>query len=618
MDRNQATGIILLTLFLMAYFYFFAPDPPVRTTEETVQNQAPVNNQSSEKPDDQSITSQIEDSLQNVLNQQKYGQLAVASQGKDKSFVIENDLISVEISARGGIVRKVHLKEYEDYRYEPLILFDEQTSQMQYLIQTDQGEVDLAELYFIQVIDQTSIADTAVISFALALDGNNYVKHTYLLPNDSYTLIQRSEIRGMRDIIRNNQIAFTWKNDLKRLERELEDSRRNTTINYYTTAGKFDHLKETTLDLQEKTLTEAVTWVSFKQKFFTTGLIANGAFSSPNLRISGTESDTLVEKSAFIAFNLPLDYFSSGDDAFTYYFGPNKFKELKSVSEGFHENLYLGWPIIKAINRHFIINVFFFLEKYIASYGLIIIILVIIVKLIISPLSYKSYLSMAKTRVLKPELDEIKEKHGEDMTKIQQEQMKLYQQVGVNPLSGCIPLLLQMPVLFAMFQFIPHSVELRHQSFLWAEDLSTFDSILKLPFEIPLYGSHVSLFTLLMTITTVIMTWYNNQTTSMTMQGPMKTMQYTMPIIFMVVLNKFPAGLTFYYFVSNVFSIVQQAVIRRFVDDGKIRAILEENKKKNRNKKKSKFQLKIEEALKASEEAKKEAPKKTLPKKGRK
>ncbi|MCC5932285.1 MAG: membrane protein insertase YidC [Cyclobacteriaceae bacterium] len=618
MDRNQATGIILLTLFLMAYFYFFAPEPPVRTPEETVQSQTPESTQSTENTKPLSIADQVEDSLKNILNQQKYGQLAIASKGEEKSFTIENDLISVEISSRGGIVRKVHLKEYEDYRYEPLILLDKESSKMQYLVQTEQGEVDLTELYFSQVIDQSDIADTAVLSFALALDGNNYVKHTYLLPKDSYTLIQRSEIKGMREIIQNNQVAFKWKNDLKRLERELEDSRRNTTINYYTAAGKFDHLKETTLDLQEKSLAEPVTWVSFKQKFFTTGLIANGAFSSPNMSISGVESDTLVEKSASIAFNLPLDYFSSGNDAFTYYFGPNKFKELKKVSEGFHENLYLGWPVIKAINRHLIINVFFFLEKYIASYGLIIIILVIIVKLIISPLSYKSYLSMAKTRVLKPELDEIKEKHGDDMTKIQQEQMKLYQQVGVNPLSGCIPLLLQMPILFAMFQFIPHAVELRHQSFLWAEDLSTFDSILKLPFEIPLYGSHVSLFTLLMTITTVIMTWYNNQTTSMTMQGPMKTMQYTMPIIFMVVLNKFPAGLTFYYFISNVFSIVQQAVIRRFVDDGKIRAILEENKKKNRNKKKSKFQLKIEEALKASEEAKKDTVKKSIPKKGKK
>lgn len=215
---------------------------------------------------------------------------------------------------------------------------------------------------------------------------------------------------------------------------------------------------------------------------------------------------------------------------------------------------------------------------------------------------------MAKTKALKPELDELKAKYGDDMQKMQSEQMKLYQQVGVNPLSGCIPMLLQMPILFAMFQFIPHAIELRHQSFLWATDLSTYDSVLSWNFDIPLissfYGNHVSLFTLLMTISTILYTWINSQSTAQ-MQGPMKSMQYFMPVIFMFVLNKFPAGLTFYYFVSNLVSFGQIAVIRRFVDDTKIRAILEENKRKNVNKKKSKFQARLEDAMKASEEAKK-------------
>jgi YidC/Oxa1 family membrane protein insertase len=216
---------------------------------------------------------------------------------------------------------------------------------------------------------------------------------------------------------------------------------------------------------------------------------------------------------------------------------------------------------------------------------------------------------MAKTKALKPELDELKEKYGDDMQKMQAEQMKLYQQVGVNPLSGCIPMLLQMPILFAMFQFIPHAIELRHESFLWAPDLSTYDAIIRFGFEIPFYGSHVSLFTILMTVSTILYTWINSQATAQ-MQGPMKSMQYFMPVIFMFVLNNFPAGLTFYYFVSNLVSFGQIAIIRKFVDDDKIRAILEENKLKNKDKKKSKFQSRLENAMKATEAAKKNKGKK--------
>ena len=205
---------------------------------------------------------------------------------------------------------------------------------------------------------------------------------------------------------------------------------------------------------------------------------------------------------------------------------------------------------------------------------------------------------MAKTKVLKPDLDEIKAQFPGDTQKQQQEQMKLYQQVGVNPLSGCVPMLLQMPILFSMFYFFPSSIELRQESFLWADDLSTYDSIFTLPFTIPIYGSHVSLFVLLMTASTILYTWSNNQMT--TVQGPMKSMSYMMPVIFMVVLNGFPAALSFYYFVSNIVTFAQQALIRKFVDEDKIKAILDENRLQNRDKKKSKFQLKLEQAMKTS------------------
>ncbi len=280
---------------------------------------------------------------------------------------------------------------------------------------------------------------------------------------------------------------------------------------------------------------------------------------------------------------------------------------IGDVTDNFAKNVYLGWPPVYWINKFVVFPVFHFLTKYIGNYGLIILILVLLLKLVLFPLSYKSYLSMAKMKVLKPELDEIKERVGDDMTKVQQEQMKLYQQVGVNPISGCIPVLLQMPLIFAMFYLFPNSIELRQQSLFWAEDLSTYDSLILLPTWVPYLDGHISLFTVIMTVSTLIYTWQNSQMT--TVSGPMAYMQYIMPVIFFFVLNSFPAGLTFYYFVSNMVTFDQQAVIRRFVDENKIRLIMDENRKKIAagGGKKSKFMSKLTDAMKASEEARRKA-----------
>ena len=304
---------------------------------------------------------------------------------------------------------------------------------------------------------------------------------------------------------------------------------------------------------------------------------------------------------------IPIKDLKENKADFKFYFGPNDYQTIGHVAEKFTENVYLGWPPVFWINKFVIFPVFHFLTKYIANYGVIIIILVILLRLVLFPLSYKSYLSMAKMKVLKPELDEIKERVGEDMTKVQQEQMKLYQQVGVNPISGCIPVLLQMPILFAMFYLFPASIELRQQPFLWAEDLSTYDSLIRLPFAVPFLGSHISIFTILMTAATLLYTWQNNQLSSV--QGPMKTMSYVMPVIFLFVLNSFSSGLTFYYFVSTLLTFGQQAIIKRFVDEGKIRAIMEENRKKNAatGGKKSRFMSKLEDAMKASQETRKKS-----------
>jgi YidC/Oxa1 family membrane protein insertase len=347
--------------------------------------------------------------------------------------------------------------------------------------------------------------------------------------------------------------------------------------------------------------------VSFKQKFFNSGIISDQALiTSAKVSSVSNVNDTAHIKTLTADLTLSVAAALKNGLQLRYYFGPNKFKILDAVAPGYERNVYLGWPVISWVNKYLVVNVFAFFESYIANYGIIIILLVLLVKLILFPLSYKSYISMAKMKVLKPELDEIKARVGEEnLQAIQQEQMKLYSQVGINPLSGCIPLLLQMPVLLAMFNFFPNAIELRQQAFLWATDLSTYDSVLNLPFFIPAYGNHVSLFTILMTISTLVWTWYNNQTSTVT--GPMQSVSYIMPVVFMFILNSLPAGLSFYYFVSNVVSIVQQQIIKRFVDEDKLHKKLQENKVKNANKKKTGFAARLEEAMRtAAEEQKKQ------------
>src|SRR5690606_14052487 len=338
-------------------------------------------------------------------------------------------------------------------------------------------------------------------------------------------------------------LTLRWDDQIMPLEKDLHDMRNNSTITWFTTDDGYDALTERSSGTELQAFASPLKWVSIKKKFFLSALIADSHFSGGEVSTITNEAQTTVAETAKIDLFIPKTAFIGGDTRFTYYLGPNDYQTIGAVAEDFERNVYLGWPPIYWINKWIIYPVFHFLTTFIGSCRLIITILVILVKLALFPLSYRSYLSMAKMRVLKPELDESKEKHGDDMQKAQQEQLKLYQQVGVNPISGCIPVLLQMPILFAMFYLFPNAIELRQQSFLWAEDLSTYDSIIRFPFDLPFgVGSHLSLFTVIMTISTLIYTWQNNQLSSVT--GPMKSMSYVMPVIFLFFLNSFPAGLT--------------------------------------------------------------------------
>ena len=605
MDRNQIIGFVLIAVLLIGYMVFVEQQEPVvepETTEIPAESQTPVQPTPATTTPEQSTMSAADTAAVDYSDQ--YGIFAAGVVGDAEDIVIENEQAKFTFSTKGGLLKKVELKDYTTWLGDPLVLLDEQSSSQSLMLPTVKGNINLADLYFQTSTNSQSVlgSDTTTVSFTLPM-GNESIVHSYRIGGTGYQVQHEIKANGLQSSIVGSELTMQWAHAMKRFEKNLEDSRNKSTIIYHTLSADTDELKEISTDPQSEQIGEGVKWLAFNQKFFNAGIIADNGFSSATVSYDVPLLDTTVVKSGLMDLKVPVSELSAGA-GFTYYLGPNKYKALKKVADDYEENVYMGYKAVSWVNKLIIVELFGALESVIGNYGVIIIIIVLIIKLCLFPLSRKSYLSMAKMKALKPELDAMKEKSGGDMQAQQQEQMKLYREMGVNPLSGCLPLLLQMPFLFAMFFFFPNSIELRGESFLWADDLSTYDVLINLPFTIPFYGSHVSGFTLLMTISTILYTWSNNQVS--TVQGPMKSIGYVMPVVFMFVLNSYASGLSFYYFVSNIVTFGQQTLIRRFVDDEKIRAQLEENKKKNSNKKKSKFQQRLEDAMKASQEAQKQ------------
>jgi len=600
MDRNQTIGLVLIAVILIVYSLVFRP--PSQEEPLEFADTASVEQVNPGTPVQETQPTEVIDQSENTSElSSKFGPFAAAMQGEEQSFVIETEKAKYTFSNKGGRIQAVDLTEYLTFDKKPLILFDETTAQQALNIVTTKGIIDINSLYFsTNSSDKTVSANgTTTVKFVANLGDGSSVEKTYTISSEKYDIDYQIKINGLRNSIISDDATLVWSDTMKRFEKNLEDARNKTTLRYFTLSEDSDNLSATSKDPQREIITDTVKWLSFSQKFFNSGIISEKGFTGATIG-STPGLDSATVKSGLMELSMPITDLYEGANL-RYYFGPNSYKGLKEVTEGYEDNVYMGYKLVSWVNKYIIVELFGFLEKYISNYGVIIMIIVLLVKLALFPLSRKSYLSMAKMKALKPELDAMKEKLGGDAQKMQQEQMKLYRQVGVNPISGCIPLVLQMPILFAMFFFFPNSIELRQQSFLWATDLSTYDVLINLPFTIPFYGSHVSGFTLLMTLSTLLYTWSNNQVSSV--QGPMKSIGYFMPIIFMFVLNSYSSGLSFYYFVSNIITFGQQTLIRRFVDEDKIRATLEENKKKNVNKKKSKFASRLEDAMKASQEA---------------
>jgi YidC/Oxa1 family membrane protein insertase len=599
MDKRSVIGFVLILMMLVGY-QLLVPKPVEPEPVVAEQTKSPV---TAEQPANQP------QELDSAQAKAQFGDLASAVQGTQQDLVIETNDLKVTFSNKGGVIKELLLKKYKTYDQEPLYLLSEKRSGFQLDLPTSTGNVNLAGLYFSTTTDSKVLSeqDSVVIVYKLAVSPTQFVEQTYVVRGTGYLIDYgiRSSNLGLVD----KALHFSWTNKLEQLENDLSENRKGADIDYYTdditSVGKGSPESNA-----EEKADAPVKWVTLKHKYFLTGLIAPVGLplQDVNMKADVNPADIEVVKTLSVSASIPVSALQQGKANYQFYLGPNDYQILSKVNaEGFDQNVYLGYAFLKPINKFILVPLFQLLESFLSNYGLLIICLVLIVKLALTPLTYKSYVSMAKMRVLAPDLEEIRKQNPDDMAKQQQEQMKLYSQVGVSPLSGCVPVLATMPILFSLFFLFPNLIELRQQAFLWSSDLSTYDSIVTFPFSIPFMGSHLSLFTLLMTVSSIGYAYYNNQMTP-TQPGPvnMKALGYVMPLMFMFVLNSFPAGLTFYYFVSNVVTIAQQLIIRKFVDEEKIKKILDENRAKNVDKPKgSKFQKYLEKSLQAAEEAKK-------------
>ncbi|MFB1002963.1 MAG: membrane protein insertase YidC [Bacteroidia bacterium] len=585
MERSSTIGYVLI-IALFAGFWYLNKD-----AAQEIQN---AENNTEQVIDSVGTTSSSNTVIETTSSSTEDAAIRIATL-EEQTTTLSNDLLTIDFTSIGGVPNKVNLNEFNRYDSSDLLLFENNQMTLGYSIPLANGTV-------INTIDKgfavTNQTDSS-IEFTTELAGDAKMKQAYTLSQGSYAVDYKVTFENMNSAVSpNNRYAeLKWNAAIQAQEKTLKDERAVTTVYYkYDSDDDVDYLSETSDD--DEKLEGGVKWISFKQKFFNQTLINKDKFEESGIIITSLEiEDSDYVKDLTAQIFIPLEENTVVEDMALYY-GPNHYPTLKAQGVELQKIVPLGWGIFGWVNKFIVIPIFNWLDNYFSNYGLIILLLTLIIKSALFFPMYKTYKSTAKMRLLKPELDQIKERTGDDMQKAQQEQMKLYKQAGVSPLGGCLPQLVQMPILFAMFRFFPSSIELRQETLWWAEDLSSYDSIYDLGFEIPFYGDHVSLFTLMMTAVTVLYTYINSQNSGQ-MVGPMKTVMYLMPIMFLGFFNNYAAALSFYYFLSTCITVIQNYVIRKFViDEDKLHKQIQESKKKKVKVKKSGLQKRLEDMAK--------------------
>lgn len=615
MDKNSAIGLTLILLIFIGFQWYQMPSEEERAEAQRIhdsiaaveQEQQRLEQESieaavAEVQDDSTIVAAVDDSTTNARLQEQFGAFGNAAIGEEGTVVIENELLAITLSRKGGHPLSVQLKKYQTYDSLPLLLFEGQENRFSLDFFAQNKRISTQELFFEPTTKGFLVSGDEKKSLGMRLyaGDNNYIEYLYTLTGNSYMVDFDINFVGVENVIERNMTALDlhWKNELPHQEKSLESERQNSTVYFRHSDEEVDYLSERGSD--EEKITTDLQWVAFKQQFFSTVLLAKEGWGpTTELEVMVDEESQEPVKTCEAKLVVPYGHRPVENFGMQVYYGPNHYNTLKEFDLGFEKMIPLGWGIFGWVNRFAVIPVFNLLKDTGLGYGIIILILTLLIKFVLLPFTYKAYMSTAKMRVLKPEIDEINKKfEGKDdpMAK-QQATMALYSKAGVNPLGGCLPMLFQMPILIAMFRFFPASIELRQQSFLWADDLSSYDSIFNLPFEIPFYGDHVSLFTLLMTISTI---FYTRLNMSMQAGNPqmeqMKWMMYLMPIMMLGWFNNYASGLSYYYFLANMITFGQNYAFKLFINEDALHKQLQENKKKPQ--KKSGFQKRLEDMAK--------------------
>ena len=609
MDKNTITGIVLIALVLIGFSYFTGNQNAVTETAAPVAAEAPQPRAAAP------VAAAVADTT---------APFYAARRGQAREVVLENEKVQVSVNTKGGRISKVVLKEYNDQQHRPVVLFAGEDADMDFVLDTKGEPLHTGDYYFTPL----NATDSTVTMQLAAADGQALTLD-YRLPRESYMVDMTLAARGLQSLFpaKADEVLIHWRDRIRQQEKGFYFENLYSALTYKLTGDDTEKLSEQESD--EERVEAAVDWVAFKNQYFSAVLIGYQTFTDVDLK-----SVQLEEKSGYLkdySAQMATAFDPSGQKPtqFQFFFGPNQYRLLQSMDDHslggkdleLEDLVYLGWPIVKWINRYFTIYVFDFLTQLGLPMGVVLLLITILLHIIVYVPRRKSYMSSAKMRVLKPKVDAINEKYPkqEDAMKKQQEIMALYSQYGVNPMGGCLPVLIQMPIWIAMFNFVPNAIELRQQSFLWADDLSTYDDVIRWSYELPLIGNHLSLFCLLFCATNLIYTYMTMRQQKETLSGQqaeqmkiMQWMMYAMPVFFFFMFNKYSAGLNYYYFISILAGALVMWYLRKTTDDAKLLAKLEANyqaNKNNPNKKPSGIAARLE-ALQKQQEAMLEAQKK--------
>ncbi|MBO4573808.1 MAG: membrane protein insertase YidC [Bacteroidales bacterium] len=639
MNKNSVIGIILIIGILVGWTIWATPSKEEIARQRHIQDSIYLAQRARYVEDSIRIAQELKQAelarTENSGNaaatasvtRDKYGAFTSAAVGEEKVFVLENDVMRLTVSSKGAYVKTVELKDYKTWDSLPLIGFDENTTRFGMSFFASNRYISTSDLYFTPYVDgyeydgETTLVakdKPLALSFRAFADDNTdvinpgeYIEFTYTLLKDEYMVDFDVKTVNMHDIIGSstNFVTIDWYADILKQEKAV-DRYNGSNVYYKISNSDVESLSGDRGGEKdgEKDVRNNIKWLSFKQRFFSYSLISKDYFNSAMLGMKTDirQNNPRYLKTMYATVDVPFDGFKADNHMpMQFYFGPNSLKIMDKYDLDLDKQIPLGGKLVGWINRLIVVNVFDWLGSYGWNYGIVILVLTIIIKLALMPFAYKSYQSTAKMRVLKPEIDEINAKFPDekDNMKKQQAVMDLYKKAGASPTSGCLPMLLQLPILWAIFRFFPSSIELRQQPFLWADDLSTYDSVLDLGFNIPFYGDHVSLFTLLMTVTTILYTYINNKQMAATQQQGMKgmkVMMYIMPIMFLGLFNSYSAGLSYYYMLVNIITFLQMYLFRVFTDEDKLRKKIE--LAKQRPVKKSAFQKRLEEMQKQQQQ----------------